>query len=393
MINSIIAYNTTELEKKKVLSEARNLYKSKMLNEEQWQKIREEYSSKLYTPSVFMKILFFIFSIIGMTTIIGPIAAIFGHLGESGYRFISFFLGILIIFLTDKVLIKNKFHFKSGITEAGIYSGLSFIAFGLLGFETNNVLVYLIVGLLLAAFASIRYLNLVSLVLTIGFFCWILFRILTDIGGIVETLLPFIFLAIFGIIYLYGVKLENKLSNVIFEDQFILLKTIALVIAYLAVNYYVVRELSIRLKGLELSEKEDIPFAIIFYIMTIIIPIGYIYWGIKKKSILFIRVGLLTAVLSAVTFKYYFSLGYPVIAAMVSGAVLILIALVLIRYLKKIRGGFTRELLLHDKWSSQDLTAIIASQTMGGNKISGAQDDGVIFKGGRFGGAGAGGTF
>jgi hypothetical protein len=393
MNNSIIAYNTAELEKKKVLSEAKNLYKSKMLNEEQWLKIREEYASKLYSPSIFMKILFFIFSIIGMTTIIGPIAAIFGHLSDSGYRCISLPLGILLIFLTDKVLIKNKFHFKSGITEAGICSGLSFIAFGILGFESDNVIVYLMVGFLLAAFAAIRYLNLVSLVLTIGFFGWILFKILTDIGGIVEALIPFIFLIIFMIIYLYSVKLQNKLSNVIFDDQFMLLKTIALVIAYLAVNYYVVRELSIRLKGLELSKNEDIPFAIIFYILTALIPVGYIYWGIKKKTILFIRVGLLTAAMSAVTFKYYFSLGYPVIAAMVSGAILIFVALVLFKYLKKIRGGFTRELLLRDKWSSQDLTAIIASQTMGGNKINDVQDDGVIFKGGSFGGAGAGGNF
>ncbi|MDP3915426.1 MAG: hypothetical protein Q8R96_17000 [Bacteroidota bacterium] len=196
----------------------------------------------------------------------------------------------------------------------------------------------------------------------------------------------------FGTMYWSGKKLQEKLPNVIFDNQFVIVKTIAILVFYIAGNYFVARELSISLMGLQLSASEDIPFAIVFYLLTALVPIGYIYWGIKQKSILFIRIGLLALALSVVTFKYYFSLGHPMLTVTICGAVLIVIALVLFNYLKQIRNGFTREQLLHDKWSSSDLTAIIASQTLGGNKMNGPEED-VIFKGGSFGDAGAGGNW
>ncbi len=392
MNNSIIAYNIVELEKKEVLSKAEILYKSQLLNEEQWDKIKTEFASKLYTPSIFMKLLLFIFSLIGMTTVIGPIGAMFGDLGELGYRILSFFLGILILFITERILIKNKSHFKSGITEAGIYSGLSFIAFGTIGFDPQNLIICAIIGLALTTFAAIRYLNLLALVSAIGFFGWIIFQIITSIGGTIEALMPFIFMVTFGLIYWFSNKLQEKLPQVIFNNHFVVVKAISLLLFYSAGNYFVVRELSTSLMGLNLSEQDEIPFAIVFYLLTALVPIGYLYWGIKNKSILFIRVGLTILALSIVTFKYYFSLGIPMVTVTVSGAILIGIALVLFNYLKLIRSGFTRELLLRDNWNTRDLAAIIASQTLGGNRTMSSDND-VIFKGGSFGGAGAGGNW
>ena len=392
MINSIIAYNVAELEKKKILSEAEYLYKSKLLSGEQWHNIRKEYASRLYTPSIFMRVLLFIFSLIGMMTIIGPLGALFSDIRESGYRILSLILGILILFITEKLLIKDRYHFNSGITEAGIYSSLSMIAFGILGSDPPYLIICAIVGFLLTSFAAIRYLNLLALISSIGFSGWILFQMIIAIGGIVEALMPFIFMATFGTMYWYSKKLQEKLQNIIFEDHFVIVKTIALLLFYVAGNYFVVSELSISLMGLQLSAGDDIPFAFVFYLFTAMVPIAYFYWGIKKKSILFIRIGLLTMALSVVTFNYYYTLEFPMLTVTICGAALILIALVLFNYLKQIRNGFTREILLDDKWSSSDLTAIIASQTLGGNTMN-VPDDDLIFKGGSFGGAGAGGNW
>jgi len=393
MINSIIAYNIAEVEKKKVLSEAQDLYKSKLLSEEQWQRIKKEYATRLYTPSIFIKVLFFIFSLNGMMTVIVPFGQIFSNIGEGGYRILSFILGMLILFVTEKLLIRDKYHFKSGVTEAGIYSSLLFLAFAILGSDSSNLIICGTVGFLLAAFAAIRYLNLLALVAAIGFLGWILFQIITSVGGIVEALMPFIFMATSATLFWGSKKLQAKGMNVIFEDQFVIVKTIALLFFYIAGNYFVVRELSISLMGLQLSSHNDIPFAIVFYLLTALVPMGYIYWGIKQKSILWIRIGLITMALSVVTFKYYFSLAYPMLTVTISGAILIVIALVFFNYLKQIRNGFTREILLQDKWRSSDLTALIASQTLGGHQMNVPADDEVIFKGGSFGGAGAGGNW
>lgn len=393
MNNLIIAYKIPELEKRNVISEARNLFKSNVLNKEQWGKIQVEFATNLYTPSFTMRVLLFIVSLIGMSTIMGPVGLIVGDVGETGYRLLSFLLGTTLLAFIEKKLIIDKSHYKSGVTEAGIYAGLSFIAFALLGFQSHPLLVYPIVGFLLAAFAAIRYLNLTTLVLTIGFFGWMLFQVLSDIGGVAQALMPFIFMTAFGLIFWSSIKVRVKLSAEYLNDQFIILQTISLVVFYLAGNYFVVRELSIKMLGLTLSENQDIPFAFVFYGLTALVPIGIIYWGIKHKSILLIRVALLTIALSVITFKYYFSLGMPVLTITVAGAILIIVALISFNYLKQVRNGYTREKLLDNKWSSPDLMAVVASQTLGGNPNIGSANDELQFGEGKFGGAGAGGNW
>lgn len=394
MTDRIIAYNIPELEKKIILTEAENYYKSKLLGEEQWQQIKDEFAPEIYTPKIFIRILFFIFSLAGMLSIIGPIAIFLGNVDEWAYQFMAVLLGVGLLLYTDRVLIRKKSHYKSGITEAGIYSGLIFLYFGLLSYDTDSSLVYYLTAFVFSVFASIRYLNLTALALSIVFLVCSVVQIMIRIGGMVQSLMPFIFMVLLALIFWFCQKARRKYPNLIFENHFILIKSLALGLFYLAGNYYIVRELSKKLLHTYIPEQGDIPFAYIFYAFTAIVPVFYIFRGIRQHSILFIRVGVLTVALSAATFKYYFSLGHPEITLTLGGIVLITIALVLFRYLKVIRRGFTREMLLQDKWSSKDLTAIIASQTLGGNKISEPKvDNNVVFQGGQAGGAGAGGSW
>ena len=161
---------------------------------------------------------------------------------------------------------------------------------------------------------------------------------------------------------------------------------------YVAGNYFVVRELSVELMGVNIEPGGDIPFAFLFYFFTGFIPLGYLFYGIKRKSILFIRVALLTVVLSIITLKIYFSLGAPIVTITLSGAIMIGLALVLLRYLKEPKYGFTREKLLHDKWDSSELTAFVVSQSLSGHQVE-VNDENSEYGGGSFGGGGAGSEF
>jgi len=391
MTTSLIAYNLNDLETKAVLSESQNLYKSKLITQDQWFKIREAFKSDLYSPNIFMRVLLFIAAIIGFNSILVPIGITFGSIGEIGYRFLTLIVGLGLLIFIEKVLIKDKLHYKSGVTEAGIYVGLGFLAFAFLGFDNHPTIVYPIVGFVLAAFAAIRYLNLTALVLTFGFLGWIEFQLLADIN--LMALMPFGFIISFGLIYLGCLKLKVKLSNIVFTSHFIIVETIALLMIYIAGNYFVVRELSIEMMNLEIAENGNIPFAYLFYLFTALIPIAYIYWGIKQKLILFIRVGLLTIALSVITLKIYFNLGQPIVTVTIAGAVLIILSLLLLNYLKQIRNGFTRDLLLNDKWNSNDLAAFVASQTLGGHSTTNSPNNDASFGDGQFGGAGAGGNW
>lgn len=194
----------------------------------------------------------------------------------------------------------------------------------------------------------------------------------------------------FGLLYFAVKKLKKKLDNVIFTDQFIITETCSLLVFYAAGNYFVVRKLSVELMNLNIPSNGDIPFAFAFYGFTVLVPLAYLYFGVKQKSILLIRTTLITVTLSVITIKYYYSLGMPMLTITISGAILIAIAIGLFKYLKHTRNGFTADKLLNDKWNAQNLTAVIASQTLGGNQPTENPTDNDVFKGGEFGGAVAG---
>jgi uncharacterized membrane protein YgcG len=144
--------------------------------------------------------------------------------------------------------------------------------------------------------------------------------------------------------------------------------------------------------NLSLADGEDIPYAFIFYMLTVIIPVGYLFFGIRNKDIVLLRVSLIAVAFSVFTFKYYFSLGHPEITLTLAGAILLGVSLLLLNYLKVIRYGFTRENHLPEKWQSMNVEAIIVSQTLGGNQPS---TDAVSETGGggEFGGGGASSDF
>lgn len=390
MNKSLIAYDTDELEKNAVQKQAALLCKSKIISTDQLAKIRSEFVCKLYTPSLLMRAVFFILSLFGLLTLMFPAFLIF----QSNYRIGMLLIGFGLLIFTEAVLIRQYYHYKTGITEALIYTGLIFIFYGLLGFDAPEPLILASAGFIFAAFAAIRYLDLLAVILSIGFFSWLIFQILNNIGGYAQAIIPFVFMTLFGLMYWISKIVQKQLSGIYLTRQFIVFQTLALILFYLAGNYFVVRELSVNMLNLKLQANQDIPFAILFYGLTALIPLFYFYRGVKNKSPLLIRTGLLTVALSVVTFKYYFSLGMPVVTVTIAGAILISIALFVINYLKQPRRGFTREKLLHSDWNSPELFAAIAAQTLGENQIDQpADNDFDGGQGGEFGGGGANGKW
>ncbi|HEX5002539.1 MAG TPA: hypothetical protein VFW78_08575 [Bacteroidia bacterium] len=394
MNKNLIAYNFEEVEKKTVLSEGRKLYKSGMLSEAQWQNIREVFATNLYTPSLFIKVLLFLLSlvVILMGNLVGPFG-LFGFLSDNEISLSLglLFFGGLILFLTEFLVIGRNHHFKSGVTEAGIYTALGYIGSSVLIHVYNSTTAVLLVGLLLTLFAAIRYLDLTALVISLLLFTCLIGWLVISTGSVLMFYLPFILAAVFVIVYVFTVGFQKRLNSAVFDDQFVILKAGSLLLLYGSLNYWVVRMASVELMHLDLSDGGDIPFSFVFYLLTALIPIVYLYKGIAGRSILWIRVGLITVACSAATFKYFFSFGDPMLLITIAGAALIITAILLFTYLKQIRKGYTRDLLLHDKWNTQDLTAFVASQTLGGNRASAAAAEKDVFGGGSFGGGGAGG--
>jgi hypothetical protein len=211
---------------------------------------------------------------------------------------------------------------------------------------------------------------------------------LYDLGGYFQAVIPFAFILVFGTGYFLSQKFQKKNHLPFYKDSFIVLDSLLLALVYAGGNYFVVRELSIEMMGLQLAEGEDIPFGILFHVTTVIIPLAYLYFGIKRKELHLIRIGILATFASVITFKYYYSLGHPEITLTIAGAFTAGLTIWVLNYLKTTKNGFTREKLLSDKWDNINAESVLISSTMGGNVAP--EKTGTEYGGGEFGGGGAG---
>jgi hypothetical protein len=382
-----IAYNKPWLYSLDVVRQSKQWYKKHIIQEEQFLKIADAYSSSLYSPNFIIRIILFIASFLALAGITGLFGLMVADGGEKVIGVGSLIYAVSSFVILDVVFIKNHKHYKSGVTEAMLYHSIGFtlLGFGLL--TDGNEYVVLMVAVPLLIFTSIRYLDLVSTICALISFSWLLFLELYALGGVAQQIIPFVFVVVFYGAYLINKQIENRKDLYFWRYNLLVIKVFSLLMVYIGGNYFVVRELSVEMMGIEVSEGGDIPYALIFYVFTILIPMAYLYFGIIKKDVVLLRISLVLVAFSAFTFKYYYSFGHPEITLTVAGSIVLIITLMLLNYLKKMKHGYTRENLLSEKWSSLNVEAFIISQTVGGNQVEVA--DQQTPGGGSFGGGGS----
>jgi hypothetical protein len=385
------AYNHSWLKNIHIIKDAKTWKKQGIIGEDQFRAITEEYKSSFYHPNLMIRILLFIASTIGLSGVTGILGLLFQDALESQVTVavLSLIYGIVSFVILDQVLISKNNHYKSGISEAVLYHSILFTILGICAFtDFDNVHVNVLICLVVFAFAAYRYLDLISTACAVAALAFLIFFELQNAGGVFEQIIPIVFIVLFTPLYFFIRKLRTALSSEPWGHCLILVEAMTLLLIYAAGNYFVVRELSMELMDLYLEEGQDIPFAFLFYALTVIIPVLYLYFGIKRKDIVLIRVSLVAIAFSVFTFKYYFSMNRPEFSLTAAGVVLLGITLYIFRYLKTPRHGYTRENLLEEKWANSNAEGFIISQTLGGNAVApeGATEGGG---GGSFSGGGS----
>jgi NADH:ubiquinone oxidoreductase subunit 6 (subunit J) len=166
----------------------------------------------------------------------------------------------------------------------------------------------------------------------------------------------------------------------------------SLVTLYLAGNYYVVQKLSNVLHDLPQDSSQSLPFGWFFWLWTLALPLVYVGLGVKKKSIIHLRLGLLLLAAAAFTFRNYYQLLPAEYVLVIVGAALLLIAIAAMKYLKTPKSGFTYVQRGSRHWANNiNLESIL---------VAGASPTATVpsnnpspFGGGSFGGGGASGSF
>lgn len=382
------AYNETAVYNLEVIKETKRWFKHGLLDATQHLAIKEHYASPLYHPNFIIRILLFIATAIALSGVTGLLVLMIaeGSDSEEAVYVGSFLYGISLFFFVEMVFIK-KGHFKSGVNEAIIYAASLFAIIGIVQIMEGNESTIWAACLVVLVFSAIRYVDLLCTVGATVSFAGFIFSIFYSIGGIFQQIIPFVFLVIFAGVYFSVKALKKKNALGLWRNNLLIVECLSLLFIYASGNYLVVRELSVQLMNLYLEEGDNIPFAFLFYGLTVLIPTIYLYFGIKNKDIALLRVSLFVLAFSVFTFKYYYSLGHPEISLTIAGVFLLGVTILLLNYLKIMRGGFTRDNILSDKWGSVNAEAFIISQTMGGNVVNADVKD--MPGGGGFGGGGA----
>ena len=410
----MIAYNTQLLKNISILKKTKQWFGQKLLSDEQFKQAYKTYNTPFYNPNIFIKIGLFLFTCFAISSSVG-FCYLFYFSSGSHYNdeqlfsiVINFVFSIACIFVLEK-LIKAKLLFRSGVDEALLYSAIIFLIVTLYmifsinkyahynGYETtdNTTLWIAIIIFPFLIAASMRYIDRLVTIFTVIVFYSICFLLFIKTGDIAKLVMPFLFMIISAVLYFFVKKYQKN-------DRFIkwknLLQTVELttmIVFYLSCNYFVIREASVTFFNMEITHANDVPLAFLFYILTALVPIVYIYSGLKTKNKLHLLAGLILLTASAVTFKYYFSMGHPEITLTLAGIVMVVVAYVSIRYLKTDKFGITyKEEFDEDNFLKSNAEALVLMQSFAtATSPSQPTIDNEKFGGGEFGGAGSGGNF
>lgn len=373
---------------------AKRWFQKGFLEQEQYATIKKEYHSDYNNPNIFLKIGLFIFTILAASFSGGLFALFFAipfeNNPQAGFIIGSMLFGVGFVFILE-FLIKNNKLYHSGVDNALLYMALgAFCTAIFIIFEGAKFPTWLMLSLYLPFFivASIRYADVLATITTYLLSLTIVVLISLEFAW-GRTLLPFIIM-IFSLIAYYFVKqLSHRNDFLYYEKCLDTFKILALVTLYLGGNYLIVREGNAQMNHLTYSISPQIAFAPMFYFFTIIIPIAYIYFGLKNHDRLLLIIGLSAVGFSIFTYRFYFSILPVEIVLTLGGGLLIALAGIGIHYLRTSKYGITSE--PDSERKGLNLESIIMSQVIQ-SKIP-QQGDTFQFGSGDAGGGGAGGEY
>jgi hypothetical protein len=344
--------------------------------------------SLIYRVGLFLLTLFTLSSAIGFFTLItlfslGKVALI-----------VQAFIWALVYYFVLRFFVRVQNQYKSGVVEALSYSFIAalltalYLILDLAG--SKEVLVFYLLAFPILVVAAIYLVD--NLIFTAAFFNLIAIVFLAvmkiEIWG--KLLMPFILMLFAIAAYTTLKRYADEKKWWMYSDAINLLKTLCLLLFYLAGNYFVVRELSNALSPNESASSIEISFSWFFKFFTILVPLFYIYHGLKTKQKIFLQLGALLLIAGILSLKYYFSILAPEYSLSIAGAICIALCLWLSRFLKTPKNGISLEpsASIHNTAWQQVGSLVLSQQLNTQHNAPKAQP--MEFKGGEFGGGGAG---
>jgi hypothetical protein len=389
----MIAYNTDWLSNLADRDAADAAFAEGTISKDEKIAVYNAYPVGFYTPNIFVRVGLFLLTLViaGFSTGLFSMFFIFSANHPEMQFTILCIVFAIAQFVVLELMIK-KGHYRSGVDDALMW-GCGFALLGGINSsgsvpgEYNALLIMLV-----AIVFFIRFVNGLMAVLAVLAFGSFVFLLMLDVGPVARAFLPFVLMGLSALFYLLSVSMGRQENLRLYWRGFRMVRVVALVCFALAGNYYVVREASASLLGMNFAPGTGIPFGWLFWIFTVGIPVIYIYVGLKRKDREMLVVGLLLIAVTVFTVRFYYHVLPPETAMLMGGILLVLLAYFTMKYLRVPRNGFTAAAdKTINKRATAHLESLIIAQTFSGPAAP--TDSGVQFGGGSGGGGGAGADF
>jgi hypothetical protein len=388
----MLAYNKEGIDNLAIVRQAGKWRKQNLISPEEFNSINEKHFTFYTDHNIFSRIGMFIFTLVVISAAFG----IFTLVTELKAALIQLICFAVICTYAAENLFRNRHYFRSGVSDALIYSALLLLTFIVVMIVDSNdinfradTLFYLAGITPFIIIASTRYADSFLAAISFTLIIWINALILFKFGDAGKLLLPFETMIISMMIYISFRKLGKKNQLRYWSHCIATIETLSIVTFYLAGNYFVVRSLSEVLLGAEYLPGTDIAFSWFFYAFTILTPAILILAGLRKKDYILLRAGILLEAVGVLSIKYYYSFMPIELALMLAGVIIVLIAWISMRYLKSPCFGITTEDdEARDKEALTVLGSIVVAQATSNLRPTESQPN--RFGGGETGGGGAG---
>lgn len=312
---------------------------------------------------------------------------------EDNFPFLLFFQGI-ITYIVLEFLVKQMKYFNHGISDAFLLVSFGQIAFFIWHqISSQNTITEMIIFMVISGLLAYRFVNVFMAIILFVSVNYLQFLVMLEMGEIGKSILPFTTMLLSGFIWFLINKIKADKNYFFYYEACVnCFEILNYVVLYLAGNYLIVRVASETLLDKKIEIGNDIPLAWFFNAYTIIIPIAYIYWGIKNKTKIILYVGLFAIVFAAYTIRTYHHVLPTEVALVVSGLFLFILAYFAIAKLKGKTTGVTFEQDKFESDYSYEEIETIATASDFGVEVN-VESDNFDFGGGKFGGGGAGGAY
>ncbi|MEO8711622.1 MAG: hypothetical protein ABI405_05830 [Parafilimonas sp.] len=382
------AYKYKNLYSKLVQQKASEAFETESIDAETYKKILEAHASELYTPNFFIRIALGLLTVIAV--LFSGVLVWFISGASNDYAFVALFIFLSIACYTIlELLINAKQYYNAGLDNVLMSCSIIFLIAAFLTEDyANNDLITSAVMILFCLWLCIRFTDgFMAMLAYVSLYIFI-FLLCVKFGVAGKAIAPFILMIASAIVYMVANGLLKKERLLFYHFSCKAVQLLALILFYASANYFAVNEAGTQFFSAHINMPAVL--AMIYWILTFLIPVAYILYGLMKKDLLFIRTGIVLFIISIITIHYYYQLLPVEIDMLIGGLILIVISYLLIKYLRTPKHGFTFKNINPNKKDLLNAEALIIAQVFG---KSNNKQKGFEFGGGSSGGGGATGNY